>query len=702
MRNLSITMKFMIILIGAIFTMSIFSLYNCITKINEVTEENIESFTRNIMSEKRSELKNEIDIAYRLIQAEYKKTLPENIQKTVENSLLKRSEILINILNKIYNKYNGKISEKKLKEKLKEIVKNARYGKSGYFWINDMDCNMVMHPIKPSLDGKNFKFSSKVPFVALGVNALKKTSKDYAFIKYKFLNPITKKYEFKVSIVRKFKPYNWVIGTGTYLTDVTPRIKKDVLNNIKNLKYGKNGYFWINDMNYKMLMHPIKPQLNGKIFKNSSDVPFVSKGINALKNTDSDYAYIKYKFYNPVTKQYEEKLAIVKLFRPWNWVIGTGVYLNDVKKTINEMHMKAKQKIKKLVISTFLVDGIISLIIMTIAFLLSKRYIIIPINYIRKEISYLSHGDLTRKLNLDSKDEIGQIAKDLNSFIEKFKLIIDDIKSSMRINAQSANDTKAAADKIQESLCTQFESIHKLEKLTADVKDNVEIASTNLNTTVSDIEKTKNVLEDTIETLNDVINDITKESENEMSISQKITALAEQSNQIKEVISIIKEVADQTNLLALNAAIEAARAGEHGRGFAVVADEVRKLAERTQKSLGEIDAAVNIIVQGIVETQNEIESTSESFLKITDKAAILVEKTNSTKEHLDSTIEKSHNALKETEEINAHINDVVKEVGGLLSQSNVTKQVAESLKTIAGKLGGIVKELNNKINMFKT
>ncbi len=702
MKNLSITAKFMVILFGAIFTLSMFSLYNCITKINEVTEDNVASFTRNIMNEKRSELQNEVDIAYRLVQGEYEKTLPENIQKTVENSLLKRSEILINILNKTYIKYHGKIPENELKKRLKETVKNARYGNDGYFWINDMDYSMVMHPIKPSLDGKNFKFSSKVPFVALGVNALKKTSKDYAFIKYKFYNPVTKKYEFKVAVVRKFKPYNWVIGTGVYLTNVTPRIKKEVLYNIKNLRYGKNGYFWINDMNYKMIMHPVKPELNGKVFKDSSKVPFVSKGVEALKHSDKDYTYVKYRFYNPASGKYEEKLAIVKLFRPWGWVIGTGVYLNDVEETINEMRAKAEEKIKKLVISTLIADGVISFIIIMVAFLLSKQYIIIPINKVREEISNISEGDLTRSLNIDSKDEIGQMARDLNAFIEKLKFTIDDIKSSTRINAQSADETKKAADKMEESLQTQFESVHRLEELTSNVKENVETASINLNTTVSDIEKTKSVLEDTIETLNDVISDITKESENEMSISQKITALAEQSNQIKEVISIIKEIADQTNLLALNAAIEAARAGEHGRGFAVVADEVRKLAERTQKSLGEIDAAVNIIVQGIVEAQNEIESTSESFTKITDKAAILVEKTNSTKEHLDLTIEKSHNALKETEEINAHIKDVVKEVNKLLSQSKVTKTVSDSLKGIANKLASIVKNLENKLNQFKT
>jgi len=456
-------------------------------------------------------------------------------------------------------------------------------------------------------------------------------------------------------------------------------------------------------MNYKMVMHPIKPEFDGKTFIHTPKVPFVELGVNALKKSNKDYAFIKYKFYNPATKRYEEKLSIVRKFKPWNWVIGTGTYLQDIKDTINKMRENANKEIKSLIIQTVIMDAIIGILVLILAYIVSKIYIINPIQKLSQRIEDLASGeaDLTKRVDIFTKDEIGYIAKNVNKFIENLAEVITNIKFNSSKSDSLADDTQKNANLLEDNIKKQSKAIENISSYTKEVESDLGTAEENLISSVEDIKETHQALEDMISTLNEVIEDIQNESQKELSVSAKITDLAEQSNQIKRIISIIKEIADQTNLLALNAAIEAARAGEHGRGFAVVADEVRKLAERTQKSLTEIDLAINVIVKGIDEAQEEIEKNANDFSKISQKTNLLIEKTNTTVDKLSITIDSSHKALNETTKINTHVRLLIEELEDLLKDKEITEKVATNLKQIASSLKHIIKNLKQESDKFK-
>ena len=251
------------------------------------------------------------------------------------------------------------------------------------------------------------------------------------------------------------------------------------------------------------------------------------------------------------------------------------------------------------------------------------------------------------------------------------------------------------------SVKTQNKLILNTKNYTENIEHDLDIAEESVVSTAEDILTTHKALDETANTLNQVIADVRADSDNEIELANKITSLAEQTGQIRDVISIIKDIADQTNLLALNAAIEAARAGEHGRGFAVVADEVRKLAERTQKSLGEIDSSVSIIIQGVIDAQHEIERSAGKSQQVSNITEKLFEQTNESISKLDKTLALAKKASEETTKIDINVRLLVETSAGLTEEAKITDTMSKELDNISDSLEDISNKLYKEVNKFK-
>ncbi|AZV46270.1 hypothetical protein C3L23_02975 [Nautilia sp. PV-1] len=311
-------------------------------------------------------------------------------------------------------------------------------------------------------------------------------------------------------------------------------------------------------------------------------------------------------------------------------------------------------------------------------------------------------GDLTKRVKVATSDETKDIADNLNEFIEKIQLIVNNLKNTISVSNSTSKDIENSVKIIEDTIEEQSKLIEKNKINTNVINDSIKVTNDTIYAVVNDISKTQETLDKTLKSLQKVISKIEEETSQEQELSNKATQLVQHSSQIKDILNIIKEIADQTNLLALNAAIEAARAGEHGRGFSVVADEVRKLAEKTQKSLGEIDSVVNEIVSGIEEIEQEIQHNASEANEILEIATMLTEETNLTKNNLDKTIENVENAAEQSAKTTENIDMLLKSSEDLYVQAKRSREVGENLKNVSNTLKNILNTLKDETNKFKS
>ncbi len=313
-----------------------------------------------------------------------------------------------------------------------------------------------------------------------------------------------------------------------------------------------------------------------------------------------------------------------------------------------------------------------------------------------------SDGDLTKRIPVIGRNEIGNLAQKINIFIEKVHNTIAEAKGNGSENSSVAAELSATALEIGRRAEDEAALVADTSKTGEEVLHSLKRAVETVNASEKNVTEAAKTLQRANTSINHLLETINQTGAKESDLAHNITHLQEEANGVKEVLDIISDIADQTNLLALNAAIEAARAGEHGRGFAVVADEVRKLAERTQKSLSEITATINLVIQSINDISGQMQANAKEF----ETAVVQVTEVEGEIESVNSALTDAARVSKESarssNEIALEMQNVIENMKNI---TDISTQNARSVEEIAGAaehLSRLTEELSHRLELFKT
>ncbi|WP_040567724.1 methyl-accepting chemotaxis protein [Magnetospirillum molischianum] len=476
------------------------------------------------------------------------------------------------------------------------------------------------------------------------------------------------------------------------------------LDTIRDLRYGDGEYFFVSDLSGVMMMHPIKKELEGKNLTNIQD----KKGryfYREFFEQTGKSGYVNYYWPKPGYEESVEKLSYVKSFTPWNMIILSGVYMDDVKARFQDYA------------GILIMTGAAGITVIVIAAILFRRHMVSPLTDVTHAINRLLAGDAEVTLAAsDRRDEVGVLTKAVTRFSENLRQM-KSLEASAAAEQRKAEATQREilnklAMQIEEEIkgvaqavATSAEDMHEaanglvtLSCSTSEQTGQISLASDRATASVQTVASAAEELAASIREIGSQAATSTRVASSAVDEASKtgeqIRSLADSVEQISQIINLITDIASQTNLLALNATIEAARAGEAGKGFAVVAGEVKTLANQTAKATESIISQVQSVqsaTSGAVEAIRSITTRISEINGISAAIAAAVEEQGAATREIAASV---HHAARDTESVLTITNSV----------SEATNKVGASASEISSASETLARQaslLDQKISDFR-